>query len=89
MEILGVVDEITAEGRAVVRARDVPDIGTPVFDQKERKIGIVKRIFGPVDEPYVSISVDAAANPSGLKDKTLYYTKGSQNGKGKRRNRRD
>lgn len=86
---MGVVDEITSEGRVIVRTRETPDIGIPVFDQKERKIGIVKRIFGPVEEPYISVSIDDVANLSSLRDKTLYYTKGSQNGKGKRRNRRD
>lgn len=89
MELLGNVEEITADGRIIVRCKAAPDMGIPVFDQRERKIGTVKRIFGPVEEPYAAVAVDDRVSLPGLKDKALYYTKGSQNGKGKRRNRRD
>lgn len=89
MELLGVVEEVTADGKAIIRSQTLPEIGNPVFDQREKKVGIVKRIFGPVDEPYVTVAVDDKTITSGLKNKSLYFTKGTQHGKGKRRNRGD
>jgi len=91
MEFLGIVDETADNGVAVLTgAGDIPDIGNHVYDSKKNKIGTVKRIFGPVNEPFITVAVDDAAVLRGLKGKELYTTKrGSQNGKDKRRNRRD
>ena len=89
MEFLGTVEEITSDGKAVVRSCELPDIGNSIFDQRERKIGVVKRIFGPVEEPYVTVTVDDRTALMGLKNKKLYFMKGAQNDKGKRRNRRN
>ncbi|MFA6804701.1 MAG: Gar1/Naf1 family protein [Candidatus Methanomethylophilaceae archaeon] len=90
MELLGTVEETTSDGKAVVRSEKLPEIGDPVFDRREKKVGNVKRIFGPVDEPYVSVQLDDKTAGMGLKNKPLYFTtRGTQNGKGKRRNRRN
>jgi RNA-binding protein len=89
MESLGVVEEITAEGNAVARSKDAPDVGSPVFDAGGRRVGTVRRIFGPVDEPYVSIAMERAPFAPDSKRMTLYFKKGAKNGKDKRRNRRD
>ncbi|MCK9323268.1 MAG: Gar1/Naf1 family protein [Candidatus Methanomethylophilaceae archaeon] len=89
MDFLGIVEEVTSDGKAVVRSETLPDVGNLVFDQRERRVGTVKRIFGPVDEPYVSITIEDKTLIMGLKEKKLYFTKGTQNGKDKRRNRRN
>jgi len=90
MEFLGMVDETADNGIAVViGAGNDPDIGNHVFDSKKNKIGTVKRIFGPVNEPFITVAVDDAAILKGLKGKELYVTRRTQNGKDKRRNRRD
>ncbi len=89
MELLGLVEEVTMDGSLISRCSSPPDIGDPIFSRKERKIGTVKRIFGPVDDPYVSITVVDGTNPESIRGTELYYTRGQVNGKGKRRNRRD
>ncbi|MCL2510286.1 MAG: hypothetical protein FWF07_04315 [Methanomassiliicoccaceae archaeon] len=90
MDFLGIVDETADTGTAVVTCTgDTPDIGNHVFDSKKNKIGTVKRVFGPVNGPFVTVAVDDAALLKGLKGKELYVIKRTQNGKDKRRNRRD
>jgi RNA-binding protein len=89
MELLGIVEEITTDGKLIIKGKTLPDIGDPVFDQRERAVGTVKRIFGPVDEPYITVTVDDKAIAQGQKNKALYFKKGTQHGKGKRRNRGD
>lgn len=90
MELLGTADRITENGRIVViGSSEVPDIGNPVFDSSNNRIGTVKRIFGPIDEPYISVTVDDPARVERIVGKELYTTRRSQNGKDKRRNRRD
>ncbi|MDR0508431.1 MAG: hypothetical protein LBG63_01195 [Candidatus Methanoplasma sp.] len=90
MDFLGIVDETADNGTAVViLAGNIPDIGNHVFDSNRNKIGSVKRVFGPVSEPFISVAVDDAAILKGLKGKELYIIRRAQNGKDKRRNRRD
>ena len=89
MDFLGTVDEITNEGRIVVRSSVLPEVGNAVFDSSSKKIGTVKRIFGPVDEPFVSINLDKGVSPEKLKGKEVYTTGRAHNGKDKRRNRRN
>ncbi len=86
MEFLGEVETITDEGRLIVRATALPDVNSPVFDQRERKIGTVKRVFGPVDSPYVTILPVDKERLSSLAHKKIYFKGENTNGKGKRRN---
>jgi rRNA processing protein Gar1 len=89
MEFLGTVGETVDNGTAIVICtEDLPDIGNPVFDSNKSRIGVVKRIFGPVKEPFVTVAVEDAAVLKKLKGKDLYTTRRTQNGKDKGRNRR-
>ena len=56
MDFLGKVTEITPDGRIIVKCTELPEIGEIVFDANENKIGIVKRVFGPVEGPYASVT---------------------------------
>ena len=86
MEVLGIVEEVTCDGRMIVRCDELPDIGTPVFDEKQKKLGTVGRVFGPVDGPYASVTPEGGPARIG----TQTYIRGNkQNAKGKRRNRGD
>jgi len=90
MEFLGVVGEIGDSGIAVVIGTgDVPDIGNHVFDSNKNKIGTVRRVFGPVKEPFITVAIDNSAILKGLKGKEVYIRRRAQNGKDKRRNRGD
>lgn len=90
MDYLGIVEEVTRDGRLIIRCRTLPNLGDQVFDSKRRRMGVVKRIFGPVEEPYLSVTPDEGLDPLRLKGSETFYNKGKeQNGKTKRRNRRD
>lgn len=90
MESLGKVEEITCDGRIIVECRDLPDIGCTVFDNNRQRIGVVRKVFGPVDGPYASVSPDGKLPLEKLRGKELFYNRGKeQNGKTKRRNRRN
>jgi RNA-binding protein len=90
MEFLGAVDETADNGVVVVKGTEnLPDIGSPVFDSNKKRIGTVKRVFGPVKEPFITVAGDEPAAVKRLSGKDLYITRRPQNGKDKRRNRRD
>ena len=88
MDFLGTITELTTDGRIIVKCSATPEMGESVYDVKENKIGIVKRVFGPVDGPYASVEAKTT-----LSDKirgTDLYTKGRlNNGKAKGRSRRN
>lgn len=82
MEFLGFVEGITSEGHALVKCENLPDLGAAVFDGERRKIGTVKRILGPVDAPYASVSGEKL--PPGLKGKKLFFNQGGKDGRNRR-----
>lgn len=86
MEFLGTVEEITTEGRIVVRAVVTPEPGDNVFDQRNTRIGTVKRIFGPVDSPYVSVVPLDRNVIKNISGKKTYFEGATRHGKNKRRN---
>ncbi len=90
MDFLGKVEEITCDGRLIARCSSVPELGDHVFDRRQNKIGTIGKVFGPVDEPYVSVNVPKTNEMPVPKGTDLFYNKGrNQNGKGKGRNRRN
>ncbi len=87
MDFLGNVKEITTDGRLIVQCPEAPDIGEPVFDANQNKIGIIKRVFGPVSGPYASIEIKTVAT-DGIIGTDLYTRGGNKHGKDKGRSRR-
>jgi rRNA processing protein Gar1 len=88
MDFLGKVKEVTADGRLIVQCPDTPEIGEPVFDADQNKVGIIKRVFGPVSGPYASIEPKAVATDK-MKGTYLYTRGGNKRGKDKGRCRRN
>ncbi len=88
MDFLGKVSEITTDGRLIVKCTEAPEIGDFVFDAKENKIGIVKRVFGPVDGPYASVETKTTLSDK-IRGTDLYTRGGNKNGKNKGRSRRN
>lgn len=86
MDVLGKVEEITCDGRIIVRCEVLPDIGDAVFLNNER-LGTVGRVFGPVDGPYASVNPmkGMTANKGGM----TFFKGRKRDAKDKRRNRRD
>ena len=86
MELLGIVEGITSEGHALVRCVSAPELGSAVFDKDRNRIGSVKRVLGPVDGPYASVSGDGVSGS--LKGAKVYSGQGGNNcrnrGKGRK-----
>lgn len=86
MDILGRIEEITCDGRLIVRCSELPDIGTVVYSHDNKRVGTVGRVFGPVDGPYASVKPDGEGQRIGAE---VFFGGNKQNAKGKRRNRRN
>ncbi|MBQ7701431.1 MAG: hypothetical protein IJT54_03420 [Candidatus Methanomethylophilaceae archaeon] len=86
MECLGVVETFSGEGRFVVKASYTPETDDPIFDSKGNRIGTVKRIFGPVDGPYVTVSCTDGKVQNDIVGKKVFFKGEAKHGKGKRRN---
>ena len=89
MLYLGEVETITNDGKIVVRAVNTPEINNAVYDSRERKIGTVKRVFGPVDSPYVTVSPAVKEGLDGLLNQETYFRGENKDGKGKGRRGRN
>lgn len=85
MECLGIVETVSGEGRFVVKADSVPETNDPIYDSKGTKIGTVKRIFGPVDGPYVTVTATDRSVLTDITGKRVYYKGEAKHGKDKRR----
>ncbi len=88
MKVLGKVEEITGDGRLIVQCSELPEMGQSVFDSQNRKIGIVKRVFGPVEGPYASVKADIPISEK-ARGTEVYSNGGKSNGKAKGRDRRN
>ena len=88
MDFLGKVKEVTTDGRLIVQCPDAPEIGELVFDADQNKIGIIKRVFGPVSGPYASIETKSVATDRMI-GTDLYTRGGNKRGKNKGRSRRN
>ena len=86
MDVLGVVEDVSHEGLIIIRGEVAPDHGNIVYDAKQNRIGTVKRIFGPVDGPYVSVVPSDKNILKNISGKKVYFERGAQHGKNKRRN---
>ncbi|MDF1537411.1 MAG: Gar1/Naf1 family protein [Candidatus Thorarchaeota archaeon] len=55
MRRLGKVLQVTKRGSVIVQTDKSPPIGAKVVDKQAQPIGIIQDVFGPVNNPYVSI----------------------------------
>lgn len=71
MERLGTTHRI-AQGLAVVRVDDLPDIGTTVVDDQLDEVGTVVDVFGPVSNPYATVAPEESRRLAPLIGEPLY-----------------
>lgn len=81
----GIVESVTNEGNFVVKAEFTPDVNDPVYGPDGSKIGKVKRVFGPVDSPYVTIVPENKDVLAKIGGKKITFRRDAKDGKGKRR----
>ncbi|MBI4416836.1 MAG: H/ACA RNA-protein complex protein Gar1 [Euryarchaeota archaeon] len=87
MKKLGVVENIAYDGSVLVRAAFAPAPGARVVDKRERPVGKVVRVFGPVAEPFASVRAEGKASLS-LLGSDVYVREGNHAEQADRRGRR-
>lgn len=87
MRYLGAIQEVTFDGRLIVRGKFTPNAGSDIYDNRMKRLGRIRRIFGPVDSPYVSIEPTGDQGLLRIMGKSVYVEGVEKNGKGKRRDR--
>ena len=55
MRLLGVIQDISHDGKLIVKARFAPNPKEIVRDNLNSEVGKVSKVFGPVRAPYVAI----------------------------------
>jgi rRNA processing protein Gar1 len=87
MKVLGTVQEVTSDGKLVIKAAFAPQLKARIVDNRKRPLGTVRRVFGPVVSPYVSIEPAGDLNLLATLGKHVYVEEVENYGKGKRRDR--
>ena len=89
LKLLGVVQDISHDGKLIVKARFAPKNGAVVRDNLKGDMGKVTRVFGPVRSPYVAIQPVRNMRTIAVLGKEVYVLEEGDNAKGKRGNRAD
>ncbi|MCQ2086429.1 MAG: hypothetical protein MJY54_03300 [archaeon] len=86
MKYLGTVEAISGSREFVVKSDSlVPDVDDLVCDLEGNRIGLIRRIFGPVECPYVVVAGKGPILASIVGEK-VYCERSSKNGSRKGRN---
>ncbi len=89
MRFLGTIQEVSFDGKLIVRGTFTPQPHNRVVDNRKKRLGQVKRVFGPVDSPYVIVEPTGKDSLLATLGKQVYIEEVEEYGKGKRRDRRD
>ena len=89
MKFLGSIQEVTFEGNLIVRGSFAPMLRSLILDNRQKPIGRVVKVFGPVDSPYVSIVPGADFSLLSAAGKQVYVEEVENYAKTKGRDRRD
>ncbi|MEM0343461.1 MAG: Gar1/Naf1 family protein [Thermoplasmata archaeon] len=89
MRFLGVVQDISHDGKLIVKARFAPKNREIVRDNLRAEIGRVAKVFGPVRAPYVAIEPRNELRTLAVLGKEVYVQEERDHGKGKRGDRTD
>ncbi|OGS42138.1 MAG: hypothetical protein A3K67_01055 [Euryarchaeota archaeon RBG_16_62_10] len=84
MRLLGVVQDISHDGRLIVKARFAPNPRDLVKDNLKGEVGRVVKVFGPVRSPYVAIEPRKEFKTLAVLGKEVYVPQEREHGKGKR-----
>ena len=87
MRLLGVVQDISHDGKLIVKARFAPSPRELVRDNLKAEVGRVSKVFGPVRAPYVAIEPRKELKTLAVLGKEVYVQNQTEreHGKGKRR----
>jgi rRNA processing protein Gar1 len=85
LRLLGVVQDISHDGKLIVKARFAPNAREIVRDNLKGEVGRVAKVFGPVRSPYVAIEPRKELKTLAVLGKEVYVQQERDHGKGKRR----
>ena len=85
MKLLGVVQDLSHDGRLIIKSKFAPMKGAVVRDNLKARVGRVVRVFGPVRSPYVAVEPEEEMKTLAILGREVYIEEGDH-GKGKRRN---
>jgi rRNA processing protein Gar1 len=88
MKFLGEVQEVSFDGKLIVKGVCAPQPREIVTDNRRRPIGRVVRVFGPVASPYVSVEVTGDNSLLSAVGKQVYVEGVEELGKGSKRRSR-
>jgi len=72
---IGAVLHISSSGNIIIQGGKIPPLGATIVTKQNRNVGFVKDIFGPVNNPFVSVSPRHFSEElETLVGKTLFYT---------------
>jgi rRNA processing protein Gar1 len=86
LRLLGVVQDISHDGKLIVKARFAPNNREVVKDNVKTEIGRVVKVFGPARSPYVAIEPRNGLKTIAVLGKEVYVQEERDHGKGKGRN---
>ena len=89
MRLLGVVQDVSHDGKLIVKARFAPRNNAIVRDNRKMEVGRVFRVFGPTRSPYVSIRPRTETKTLAVLGKEVYVIEEGDHAKGKRGDRTD
>ncbi|NWF97067.1 MAG: H/ACA RNA-protein complex protein Gar1 [Candidatus Thorarchaeota archaeon] len=75
MRRLGRISHVSQQGHLILRTEKSPPIGAKVVDKKVKPVGTIIDVFGPVKEPYVSISPVKGVDTESIVDQVVYIYK--------------
>jgi len=87
MKRLGVVENLSYDGTVIVRSEFAPSRGATVVDKRNRALGTVVKVFGPVREPFSAVRPKAPGSPA-LLGADVYVAEGDHADQEDRRGRR-
>jgi RNA-binding protein len=87
MRRLGVVENIAHDGTVLIRSEFAPPRGADVRDKRNRPLGHVVKVFGPVREPFTAVRSLGPASLS-LIGTDVFVTEGNHANQENRRGRR-
>ena len=87
MKRLGVVENLSYDGTVIVRSEFAPPRGATVVDKRNRALGTVVKVFGPVREPFAAVRPKAPGSPA-LLGADVYVAEGDHADQEDRRGRR-
>ena len=85
VRLLGVIQDISHDGRLIVKAKFAPSLREIVRDNVKGEVGRVVKVFGPVRAPYVAIEPRKELRTLAVLGKEVYVQQEKDYGKGKRR----